>query len=259
MFKTLFVLIFFTFFAYAQDFGSMAAYPLVKIDEKRNEAYLNTGNLKKGESGLIIRWFDNSHASIVASMVVVESKDNEAKIAFKVFDALEQDAFPVPLLSPKVNDEVIVRGFYNRALLIAPDQNIYQKVISEYKKMSWIHPDLFAAFLIQEGKNAPSKSDFRRFCDFYSVGLVYMVNMNKGQVVDCQTFTVLHEDYITGRVKDEDTVKPFFSRIGNIENAWLDFITDDVENYYSYYDSLMKSKDSDTEMGLFGTIINYFN
>ncbi len=248
-----------SFLSADSEFGKVNALPIVEIDKDKNEAYIYANDLKRGESGLIIRWFDSSHASIVASVAVVDIEGEFAKIAFSIFDALEQEAFPTPLLHPKVGDVVLIRRFYDRALAIAPNQEIYQQITSAYEDISWVHPDLFMAFLISEGKNAPTKGDFRRFCDFYSVGLIYLVNMNSGELLDCQTFVSLQKDYITGRVKDKDTIKPFFSRAGTLENNWMDFITTDVKNYYLYYDKLIKGDDLEGKKGLFGAIVEYFN
>ena len=267
VFKRLFVKILFLFLTlafsilYASPFGNKLVVPITELDSNlENFAYTPAFDLKVGESGMIIRWLDNGRSVIVAQAAVIEISNNKAKIAFEPFAGLQQPAFPTPLLTPQKNDEVIFRSFNDRALLIAPSQEIYEKIKAVYPEVHWIHPDLLAAHLISEGHLAPVKGDFRKVCTQYATGIVYLVNLNEGLALDCQTFLPLKRDYISGRVAVEERMRPFFSRVGNQSQDWFSYLIGgvSVDDYYIYFDSLLKGEIKDEDATFFGKITKYF-
>ncbi|MGP1449533.1 MAG: plasminogen-binding N-terminal domain-containing protein [Wolinella sp.] len=254
--RPIFALLFFVYTAvFASPFGNKIAVPILELDGN-GFAYVPAFDLRVGESGEIIRWLDRDHSVIIARAAVVELNNGRAKVAFERFDTLDQRAFPDPQFTPQKNDEVIFRAFYDRAFLIAPSQELYQKVQSAYPEVSWQHPDLFASHLLDKGNHAPNIKDFRDICNAYNAGIVYIVNLNEGQARDCQTFGLLKHDYITGRVAVEERMKPFFSRLGNVEQSWFSFIVGGVavDDYYRYYDALLKGEIKDEDTSFFGRI-----
>ncbi|WDL74593.1 plasminogen-binding N-terminal domain-containing protein [Helicobacter winghamensis] len=251
----------FNVFSYASPFGNKLIVPIVELDEDfRHYAYVPAFDLKVGESGEIVRWFTKEHSAIVARAAVVEIKDNRAKIAFEPFEGLEQGAFPAPILYPKKNDEVIFRAFNDRAFLVAPSQEIYEKIKAVYPDVTWLHPDLLAAYLMDVGHTSPVKGDFRRVCTQYAAGIVYLVNLNEGQALDCQTFKPVKKDYITGRAPINERMLPFFSRIGSDNQAWFSYLINDVttQDYYLYFDALLKGEIKDEDATFFGRVTRYF-
>lgn len=259
--KLFICILFFSSIAFASPFGNKLIVPIIELDaDSEHFAYVPAFDLKVGESGEIIRWFDKEHSGIVAMAAVVEVKDNRAKIAFEPFVGLEQSAFPTPLLKPQKNDEVVFRSFNDRAFLIAPTQDIYEKVRNAYPDVTWLHPDLFAAYLMDIGHTAPVKGDFRKICAQYATGVVYIVNLNEGQALDCQTFSLIKKDYITGRAPIEERMLPFFSRIGSTNQEWFFYLINDkrTQDYYIYFDALLKGEIKDEDATFFGRITNYF-
>lgn len=259
--KYSFFLVLFNVFSYASPFGNKLIVPIVELDEDfRHYAYVPAFDLKVGESGEIVRWFTKEHSAIVARAAVVEIKDNHAKIAFEPFEGLEQGAFPAPILYPKKNDEVIFRAFNDRAFLVAPSQEIYEKIKAVYPDVTWLHPDLLAAYLMDVGHTSPVKGDFRRVCTQYAAGIVYLVNLNEGQALDCQTFKPVKKDYITGRAPINERMLPFFSRIGSDNQAWFSYLINDVttQDYYLYFDALLKGEIKDEDATFFGRVTRYF-
>ncbi|WDL69627.1 plasminogen-binding N-terminal domain-containing protein [Helicobacter winghamensis] len=254
-------LVLFNVFSYASPFGNKLIVPIAELDEDfRHYAYVPAFDLKVGESGEIVRWFTKEHSAIVARAAVVEIKDNRAKIAFEPFEGLEQGAFPAPILYPKKNDEVIFRAFNDRAFLVAPSQEIYEKIKAVYPDVTWLHPDLLAAYLMDVGHTSPVKGDFRRVCTQYATGIVYLVNLNEGQALDCQTFKPVKKDYITGRAPINERMLPFFSRIGSDNQAWFSYLINDVttQDYYLYFDALLKGEIKDEDATFFGRVTRYF-
>ncbi|MFP4331969.1 MAG: plasminogen-binding N-terminal domain-containing protein [Campylobacterales bacterium] len=229
-------------------FGEAFALPVSKKDGQF--VYMNAADLKIGETGSIIRWFDTNHSAVVAKAVVVDIDDGEAKLLYRKYDALKNDAFPTAVLEPKRGDEVHMRSFNKRALLVAPDQEMYQKLTKTYDTIDWIHPDIFVSEIIKEGTIRPDRDDFRDFCSAYSVGVVYFVNGTKGEARDCSSFEILKSDYISGLVAKDKRMKPLYSRIGNIEAGWLSFLNNDIGDFYTYYRNLLETKEVDRKKSI---------
>ncbi|MDD6056242.1 MAG: plasminogen-binding N-terminal domain-containing protein [Helicobacter sp.] len=260
--KYLFFTLFFTTFCFAANpFGNKVIVPIVELDtDSKHYAFVPAFDLKVGESGMVVRWFSQNNSTIVARAAVVSVENNRAKIAFEPFVGLEQMAFPQPILYPQKNDEVIFRDFNDRAFLIAPSQEIYEKIKDSYPEITWLHPDLIAAYLMDVGHTSPVKGDFRRICTQYAAGVVYVVNLNEGQALDCQTFSILKKDYITGRASIEDRMLPFFSRIGSVNANWFSYLLQDkvTQDYYLYFDALLKGEITDEDATFFGRVSKYF-
>lgn len=241
----------------ASPFGDKIIVPILELDSSApSHAYTPAMDLQVGESGEILRWLDEDRSTIIARAAVVEIKEGRAKIAFESFDALNQPSFPAPLLTPQAHDKVVFRAFYDRAFLITPNQDLHQKIQAAYPEITWQHPDLFASYLLDKGHHAPNTEDFRHICEAYNAGIVYIVNLNEGQARDCRTFALIRKDYITGHATPEDRMKPFFSRLGDIEPSWFSFIIGNVEvgDYYLYYDALLKGEIKDEDLTFFGEV-----
>ena len=88
--KLFICILFFSSIAFASPFGNKLIVSIIELDtDSEHFAYVPAFDLKVGESGEIIRWFDKEHSGIVAMAAVVEVKDNRAKIAFEPFEGLE--------------------------------------------------------------------------------------------------------------------------------------------------------------------------
>lgn len=255
MIKILSLLCFSLLTLFGAGFGREFALPVLQTDGQ--SATINASDLKPGESGVIVRWLDSEHATILANAVVTEIKNEKAIVRFEPYAAVEQDAFPSAKILPRKNDEAILRRFYDRGLIIAPNQQIYQKIAATYKDVSWTHPDLLASYLIDEGALAPRKKDFRGFCNAYTVGVIYIVNGTKGQAYDCKTFKMLKEDYVSGMAKIEDRMQPFYSRLGNIEADWYSFLSGEMGDFYNYYSDLLDGTIPDDEESFWTKALHY--
>ena len=190
-----------------------------------------------GSSGIVIHYFDKIHSTIVARAELIDKN----KIEFKVFDALKQKALPTPNILPKAGDKVILNYLYNRGLIIAPNYKTYKNIIKNHNKIEWLHPDLFAAQLSKEKNPAPTKENFKNFCNRYAVGIIYMAISNKGYFVDCYSFKRVYEEPLN--MDYSETRLPFYSRVKEIESSWFNFYGDnEVKDYTNYYMNLMESK-----------------
>lgn len=203
----------------------------------KNKAVIKNINAPIGSSGIVVHYFDKEHSTIVAGAELVAPN----KIKFRVFEALKQDALPVPNIKPKIGDEVILNYLYDRGVIIAPNFKTYQEIANKHSDIEWLHPDLLAAELSIAKNPAPEKEDFKKFCEDYSVGLLYFAIKEKGYFVDCYTFKKLKSENI--KTFNKSVHLPFYSRIKEIETNWFNFYQNqEVTNYNDYYKNLLELK-----------------
>ncbi len=227
----------------ASSFGERLTLPILEVSaQEKHTAYIPALDLKVGESGEILRELAGGHSVIIARAQVVEIKEGRAKITFEKLDSLAQNYFPEPELTPQKEDKTLWRTFYDRALLIAPSQELYIHVRDSYPQIRWQHPDLFVSYLLEEREHAPSREDFRHICNAYNIGILYIIASGKGEARDCQTFALLRQDPIAKDAPKEEQIRPFFSRLGNVEQSWFNAVFGgaEVKDYYLYYDELLK-------------------
>ncbi|KAA6226672.1 plasminogen-binding N-terminal domain-containing protein [Campylobacter sp. LR286c] len=207
---------------------------LLKVDDIYG--YIkDDSNFIIGSSGVIIHSFGDSK-SIVARARVIQKINGVAKLEFSVFDALEQSALPLPNILPEEGDEVILNFLYDRAVIIAPDEEIYNYIHLNNQELYFTHIDILGAQLIRTSVLSPKRSDFRKFCANNTTGIVIFALQEKAKYVDCQDFVVLYESQIP---KTSSIQVPFYSRIGGYKSGILDFTSEQISNFFNYYETLI--------------------
>ncbi|MDE6886021.1 MAG: plasminogen-binding N-terminal domain-containing protein [Helicobacteraceae bacterium] len=193
-------------------------------------------DLKVGESGIITREV-NDNEFIIANAVVKSIKDGVAEIIYSPFTSMNEEYMPKLKATPTQNDKIIFRILYNRALIIAPNQNAYQEILAMNKNMDFIHPDIFATFLAKNDINMPKPNDFKDFCDRFNVGLIFIAN-DDICVLDCQSFKIIGKDSFN---RQDNTQKlPFFTRLSD-ESIDEIFNIKKFSNFDSYFRVLIES------------------
>ncbi|HEB9332505.1 TPA: plasminogen-binding N-terminal domain-containing protein [Campylobacter coli] len=195
----------------------------------------DSSDIKLNSSGVVIQRFQTSK-SIIARASVIAKEKGLAKLKFSVFADLEQDALPLPNVVPQKGDEVVLNFLYDRGLVIAPDEQTYNKLVSSFPEIYFTHIDILGAQLIRSSSLAPKRSDFRKFCANNAVGILIFALEDKAKIVDCQDFSELYELAIA---KPSSIQVPFYSRIGGYKSNFFDFNSQEVGNYYRYYDALI--------------------
>ncbi|EHD2940968.1 exporting protein [Campylobacter coli] len=195
----------------------------------------DSSDVKLNSSGVVIQRFQTSK-SIIARASVIAKEKGLAKLKFSVFADLEQDALPLPNVVPQKGDEVVLNFLYDRGLVIAPDEQTYNKLVSSFPEIYFTHIDILGAQLIRSSSLAPKRSDFRKFCADNAVGILIFALEDKAKIVDCQDFSELYELAIA---KPSSIQVPFYSRIGGYKSNFFDFNSQEVSNYYRYYDALI--------------------
>ncbi|MGX2982948.1 plasminogen-binding N-terminal domain-containing protein [Helicobacter sp. 23-1045] len=204
------------------DFGADSALKIPAMD------------LKVGESGIITREI-NGNEFIIANALVGEIKDGFAIVSISEFSQMREKYLPKPRGKVSEGDKITFRILYDKALLIAPNQNVYQEISEKFSKIDFLHSDVFATFLAKEGKNMPDSADFAKFCAKFDLGLVFVALQNRVEIFNCESFKML--DSTPFRPKDRSAKKPFFTRISD-ESINEIFNAKKLENYFTYFNKL---------------------
>ncbi|TKX32770.1 plasminogen-binding N-terminal domain-containing protein [Campylobacter aviculae] len=222
-----------TLFAASFDLKPIRA-DLLKVDDVYG--YIkDSPEIKINSGGIVIQQFKSSK-SIIARASVIAKENGLAKLEFSVFSDLKQDALPLPNVLPKSGDEVVLNFLYDRGVIIAPDETTYNDLVSDFPQIYFTHIDIFGAQLIRTSILAPKRSDFRKFCADNAVGILIFALENKAKIIDCQNFNELYEFPIE---KASSVQIPFYSRVSGYKSNFFDFNTQEIGNYYKYYNALI--------------------
>lgn len=194
-------------------------------------------DLRVGESGIISRII-NENEFIIANALVDEIKDGVATLSISDFNQMNEKYMPKPLAKVSEGDKATFRILYDRAILITPNQNAYQEITGKFSKIDFLHSDVFAMFLSQEGQNMPQAKDFTKFCDKYEVGLVFIALNDRIDILNCSSFKKL--DSVPFSPKDSSSNKPFFTRLSD-EGIDELFSVKKLDEYFAYFNALVES------------------
>ncbi len=207
--------------------------PLLEVEQ--NRATLIAENLKVGMSGFIIRQFDADHSTIIANAEVeqVNPANNRAIVTISEYDGLHQDALPSGNWKVRPKDLAVLAYDYNRALVIAPNDDTYDAITKNIPGLEWVHPDNYATFLSYKGHQTPLVEDFKSYCTANSVGLLYIQSGQNLFTLDCKSFKVLQTTPFAAVSDKKQT--PFYTRIPTIRGAWWGAGSSSLKSYEPYY------------------------
>ncbi len=222
---------------YVASFAGEISKSIVSVDKE--SATITVDNVDVGISGFIVKHIDSEHSYIVKSALVTkfDKETKTATLALSDFNELKQDSLPTGKWSVQVGDEAILAFGYSRALLIAPNEEIYHRITKALPTLEWVHPDLFASILSLNGHPTPLKKDFTQMCEISAVGLLYMYIHENLFTVDCKSMSVLN--IANAPIKQESLQLPFYSRVSNINANWFGKGSDKLKVYDPYYYELL--------------------
>ena len=235
MLRNIFIFFTFTCLAFAEPFFTPYTTKLSSV-EGGYAKVADSDNLVLGSSGIVLRQLDETKSTIIARVVVVEKKDGVATLEFEVYEGLEQSALPIPNVMPKAGDKTILNYLYSRALIVAPNVEIYREITNHFTDITWVNPDLMGAYLANEYNPAPKLKDFQKMCNINTTGLIFVALENNGYFADCTSFKIL-KSYKSGKVAYYEI--PFYTRIKDIEFAFWRFGESKITDYESYYRSML--------------------
>ena len=233
--KIAFLLLAICSLSFAAKFDLKPSYNLILSTNNGNATSLDNDSFIVGSSGVVMHRLNDGSKAIIARAVVTQKKDGYANLRFEVFNELKQSALPLPTILPQAGDEVILNYMYNRSLIIAPNKEIYDQIIKSFSHITFIHPDIVAAYLSYEYKPNPSKADFRKMCALNATGLILIALDGEALFADCGSFEIL-QSFKTGEISYYEV--PFYTRIKDIKSPFWKFGAK-IKNYDKYYNKLL--------------------
>jgi len=216
----------------------------VKIEDiKDNKTTINIGNLIIGQSGIVVHVYNNDKRLIVSNAQVIQSDANTSTILFTKFNDLKQNAIPTSNRTVEKNDILVLNYLYTSSLLIAPTQDTFQVVRSNFKYNNFLHSDVFAAKLKVDNQPFPKKEEIQKFAIEQNLGTIFFVLNQSVYVVDTKTFKILTSYNI--EYKEDNSQVPFYTRVEDIKTSPLTFSlfsNDDELSYEEYYKSILGLK-----------------
>ena len=219
-------------------FGSTIKTPIISIDKENQTLQISIQKIDVGVSGFAVRMLDPNHSSILKNVEVIDFDADKKVATLKMmeFKTLRNNMLPAGRWELEVGDTVELAFAYNRALLIAPSEEIYHQ-ITKSVKVQWIHPDLFATVLSFRGHPTPLKDDFEVMAIDSSVGLLFIYLERRVYTLDIHSFKILS---ISDAPLTQDSVMlPFYSRVEKIEANWFGEGSDELKEYEPHYYKLL--------------------
>jgi len=145
-------------------------------------------------------------------------KQENGKVKLIDSDIIHHDSIPTINTKPQVGDSVIGGYLYDNVLLLAPNEEVYKNLTKQYNK-KWIHPDLYALFLSQEGDDKVTKESLKSFAKRYQIGLVMIVKSNQIALYDPYS-----KDIVATKSYKTDTKKakyPFYMHFEELDSGWF--------------------------------------
>lgn len=203
-----------------------------------DEATIDIGNLKVGQSAVIQHTYENKKSMLIANAYVISSNETSSTLKLAPFLDLKQNALPTSSRKAQNGDIVILNYLYDVSLIIAPSQDAFTVTRNKFRDNNFLHSDLFGAYLKYEGEPLPSKQTIQDYAISQNIGTIFFVIKGRVYVVDAKTFAILDTDTISYNYV-EDEQMPFYTRVENIEKNLLTKVTD-YENWLSNFGFLEK-------------------
>jgi hypothetical protein len=191
---------------------------------------MNSSFPVNGMSGIVIHNY-GSNIKAITSRLFQTSKGHATLTGN---DVIQHDKLPTIKTAVARGDKVIGAYLYNNVLLLAPDANTYAKVTSSYPSRQWIHPDLLAIYLSQEGDSAPTKENLATFAEQYHIGLIYIIKKGSAVLLDPISGKHVGKKGVSGLPAKAQF--PFFMRLDKIDPGW--FSKSASGTYYNLMETL---------------------
>lgn len=206
-----------------------------------NSANIGIGNLKIGQSGIIIHKFKNNKTIILSKAYVSSSNTKSSTITFSNEKILEQKSIANTNLKISNGDIFILNFMYDVSLLIVPNFESYKVIMDNYNNY-FINSDLFAGYLKINERPVPLKEDFIEFTKNNNIGTIYLVVESKLYILDSNTFSVI-KIIDLNKIDNKKFQSPFYTNIQNIKTSTFNFTSKEkIDNYKEYYLNLIKGK-----------------
>jgi hypothetical protein len=204
----------------------------VKSINSKKEVTLAT-SIPKGRSGIVIHSYGNGLFAITHTAISLGG--NRASIG--KYNMLKHENLPTIKTPIKAGDQVIFGNLYNNVLLIAPDEQSYSNITKSIKRV-WIHPDMFATYLISNDEDEITLKNLKRFAIDTQVGLVAILAKNELRILDPisgKYIAKISQSYISPKPQS-----PFYARVEQVSVNI--FSEDDKKEFLPYYKGIERIK-----------------
>lgn len=229
--------IFTLMFLLSSVYGSVLKSTILSVDHEQNIATIKVDKIDVGMSGFVVHKLDKEHSSIAKSVVVESFKDGVAVLKLNDFTELQNTALPSGKWLIQEGDTVVMAFGYSRALLIAPNSEIYNRITKGARDLQWLHPDIFATILSINGHPTPLKEDFDHMASSSYIGLTFIYLDGKLYTLDAKTFKILNTSEVS--LEQNSEMLPFYSRVEEIDANWFGEGSDELEDYEPHYYELL--------------------
>jgi len=189
---------------------------------------LLSNNIPKGMSAIVVHNYGNGLYAITHTAI----STGNAHATIRAYKAILHEKIPTIKTTVAVGDQVVFGSFYNNAMVIAPNQIVYNKITKSYKK-NWLHPDAFALEFMKEEQSKLSFENLHAFAQKNQIGLVLIVTKDKMLILD-----PISEHYLGAVSLNVDTTKvitPFYARFEQIDTSVFGF---GDRTYVPYFQSV---------------------
>lgn len=240
-------------FAQAQSFFKEFKTTVLEANEKQI-VITDSPEFVVGASGIVSHKFDEKHTTIIARVDVMSKDGTKAVLRVDKFEMLSQGAFPDTGIKPVIGDEVTINYLYDRALIVVPNQNTFNEVTKKFNTITWIHPDVVAAYLAKLYRPNPDKKIFQQACYQNAASIIFFGIENKGYFVDCHNFRIVQSIDVKNGGEPE---LPFYSRINKqVDSSWFSWDSSKISDYNNYYAYLLGQTNTLKGAGIDGVIMN---
>ena len=235
----------------------------------KENATINIGNLRIGQSAIIQHNYENSKTLIVSNAYVVKSNKTNSTLKFLPFLDIKQNAIPTSNRNPQDGDTAILNYLYDASLIIAPSQDAFTATRAKYRDNNFLHSDIFGAKLKITREPLPSKEIIQEFAIEQNLGTIFFIIGSKVYIVDAKTFAILDENTISYNFVETEMM-PFYTRVEKIEKSkiekflnwesikslkFLDFLGDDKR---SEEEQLLEDEIESGELAFEGELYNNY-
>ncbi|HHH19840.1 MAG TPA: hypothetical protein ENK86_04960 [Campylobacterales bacterium] len=179
-----------------------------------------------GMSGIVVHNYGNGISAITHTL----TSQTKGQATLHLYTAIEHDQLPNIKSPATKGDKVIFGNFYDNVLLLAPNEKTYSHITASIKR-NWIHPDVYAMYLIEKDEERISISNLRAFATMHQLGLVVIVTQSGLRVLD--PFTGQYLAKLPYSVNSTGAMSPFYARFEQISDSfWGNEVKQNFETYY---------------------------
>ncbi|HHH51649.1 MAG TPA: hypothetical protein ENK76_04715 [Campylobacterales bacterium] len=216
----------------AMDLPQRTKTTIQAIDNKKQVTLTNS--IPKGRSGIVVHSYGNGLFAITHTAI----SQGGTKATIGKYNILKHDNLPTIKTDLKEGDQVIFGNLYDNVLLIAPNQKVYSSITKSIKKV-WIHPDIYASFLIVNDEDRITKKNLKQFAMETQVGLVAIVAKDSLRIFDPISGNYLRRIAINTTINGK-AQSPFYARFEQISTDI--FSENDKKEFPAYYKGIEKIK-----------------